>query len=70
MSTKIGIADLSQASQILAACPAEHLGDEIDFEDHTASMDPLEAYESAWEGLRSGKQFNVLLSVNSELEDL
>jgi threonine dehydrogenase-like Zn-dependent dehydrogenase len=64
-------------------CPAnsasrEHLNEAlrlvnsgaVSLEDHTASVEPLEAYESAWEGLRSGKQFNVLLSVSPELEDL
>ncbi len=42
----------------------------VGLEDHTASVEPLEAYENAWEGLRSGKRFNVLLSVSPELEDL
>jgi len=42
----------------------------VSLEDHTASVEPLEAYKKAWEDLRSGKQFNVLLSVSRELEDL
>ena len=42
----------------------------VRLEDHTASVEPLEAYESAWEELRSGKRFNVLLSVSRELENL
>ena len=42
----------------------------ISLEDHTASVEPLEAYQKALEGLRSGKQFNVLLSISRELEDL
>jgi len=42
----------------------------VSLNDHTASVEPLEAYEKAWEGLRSGKQFNVLLCVSRELEDL
>jgi len=42
----------------------------VRLEDHTASVEPLESYEKAWEGLRSGKQFNVLLSICRELEEL
>ena len=42
----------------------------VSLEDHTASVEQLEAYETVWEDLQSGKQFNVLLSVSRELEDL
>ena len=54
---------LSEAVQLVNS-------DSIRLEDHTVAVEPLEHYEKAWDSIRSGKQFNVLLSVSRELEDL
>ena len=42
----------------------------VRLEDHTASVEPLEAYRRAWSSLEDEKQFKVLLRVSEELEAL
>ena len=39
----------------------------IRLDDHTATVEALENYQKAWEGLKTGNEFNVLLNVSKEL---
>ena len=42
----------------------------IGLDDHTAIVEPLEAYREAWVSAQAGNHFKLLLSVNKELESL
>jgi rhamnosyltransferase len=42
----------------------------LDLSDHIGVVLPLESYEQAWDGLRDGRFFNVLLLASKELESV
>ena len=42
----------------------------ISLDDHTAVVEPLEAYQKAWAGVEAGEHFKLLLTVSKELEAL
>ncbi len=43
---------------------------ELNLSDHIGVVLPLESYQEAWDGLRDGRYFNVLLLASKELESV